>query len=121
MIVGLGLDLVEVSRVAAALSRHGQRFLARVFNPGEVLRPHDPQHVAGLFAAKEAALKALGTGWGRGVGFHHVVVAKDHGGKPRLLLLGPAKSLAETLGVQHMQVSITHERLFAVAVVIFEG
>ena len=68
MIVGLGLDLVAIDRVATLLGRHRERLLARCFAPGEPDRPDDPQHLAGLLAAKEAAFKALGTGWGDGVG-----------------------------------------------------
>lgn len=121
MIVGLGLDVVEVTRVAQALARHGDRFLARCFNREELSRPSDPEHVAGLFAAKEAAFKALGTGWGQGIGFHHVVLAKNHAGKPSLAFRGVAQDLARALGVHHIHVSITHQRLVAIAVVILEG
>lgn len=121
MIVGLGLDVVAVARVAQALARHGDRFLARCFSCGELSRPSDPEHVAGLFAAKEAAFKALGSGWGQGIGFHHVVLAKDHAGKPHLAFRGPAQDLAQALGVQRIHVSVSHERLLAVAVVILEG
>ncbi len=120
MIVGLGLDVVEVARVAQALARHGERFLFRCFLPGELARPHDPEHVAGVFAAKEAAFKALGTGWGQGLGWHDVVVARDAAGKPSLSFRGPAQDVARARGVHQIQVSISHERLFAVAVVILE-
>lgn len=121
MIVGLGLDVVEVARIAQALARHGDRFLARCFTPGELSRPSDPQHVAGLFAAKEAAFKALGTGWGQGIGWHHVVTARDHTGKPHLRFRGAAQNLARTMGVRQIHVSVSHQRLLAVAVVILEA
>lgn len=118
MIVGLGLDVVEVARVAQALARHGERFLSRCFLPGELTRPHDPEHVAGLFAAKEAAFKALGTGWGEGVGWHDVVVERDAEGKPNLTFHGPAQERMQTLGAQRVLVSITHTDHWAAAVVI---
>ncbi len=121
MIVGLGLDVVAVARVAQALARHGDRFLARCFLPSELSRPSDPEHVAGVFAAKEAAFKALGTGWAQGIGFHHVVVEKDHAGKPHLAFYGALKELARALGVQRAHVSITHHGGLAAAVVILEG
>jgi len=82
VIVGLGLDLVEVRRVAGMLSRHGRRFLDRCFAPGEVARPGDAEHVAGLLAAKEAAFKALGSGWGGGVGWRDPVVKRSDTGSP---------------------------------------
>lgn len=118
MIVGLGLDVVEVARVAQALARHGERFLSRCFLPGELARPEDPEHVAGLFAAKEAAFKALGTGWGEGIGWHHVVVARNGAGKPSLTFRGPAQERMQTLGAQRVLVSISHTDQWAAAVVI---
>lgn len=120
MIVGLGLDVVEVARVAQALARHGERFLFRCFLPGELARPHDPEHVAGVFAAKEAAFKALGTGWGQGLGWHDVVVERDAAGKPNLTFHGPAQMRAQILGAHRAHVSISHQRAVAVAVVVLE-
>lgn len=121
MIVGLGLDVMAVARVAQALARHGDRFLTRCFLPGELTRPHDPEHVAGLFAAKEAAFKALGSGWGQGIGWHDVVVERDAAGKPGLAFLGPAQLRAQKLGAHRAHVSISHQRGVAVAVVVLEG
>lgn len=121
MIVGVGLDLVSVKRVEVMLARHGQRFLARCFAPEEVARPGDANHVAGLLAAKEAAFKALGSGWGLGVGWRDPVVSRTSDGAPRLTLTGAAASLAETLGVRSTHLSITHAAGVAVAVVILES
>lgn len=121
MIVGLGVDLVAVERIAQALARHGDRFLSRCFAPGELSRPHDPEHVAGLFAAKEAALKALGTGWGQGIGFRHVRIDKDSLGKPILRFFGAAAERAKQLGATQMLVSITHTGQVAGAVVILSA
>jgi len=121
MIVGLGLDLVRVERATAMLARHGERFLSRCFAPGEVVRPRDGEHVAGLLAAKEAAFKALGTGWDMGVGWRDVAVSRAASGAPRLTLTGGAAARAAALGVRAAHLSITHDAGLAAAVVILEG
>jgi holo-[acyl-carrier protein] synthase len=121
VIVGLGLDLVEVRRVAGMLARHGPRFLDRCFAPGEAVRPGDAEHLAGLLAAKEAAFKALGSGWGGGVGWRDPVVERSDTGAPRLVLAGNAAARAAALGVRTVHLSITHTRGVAVAVVILEA
>lgn len=121
MIVGLGIDAVAIERVARLLERHRERLLARCFGPGEVRRPHDPQHVAGLLAAKEAAFKALGTGWGDGVGWRQIVVERGCHGQPTLRLAGAAAERGAALGAARQHVSITHDAGLAVAVVILEG
>jgi holo-[acyl-carrier protein] synthase len=117
----LGLDLTEVGRVSEVLERWGERFLMRVFSPGELNRARRhprafAEHVAGRFAAKEAAMKALGTGW-RGVAFREISVRRDPRGKPRLELSGRALERAERLRVRSMEVSITHTADVAAAVV----
>lgn len=123
-VLGIGIDLCEIERVDAALRRHGERFLERVCVPGEVRRPlgsrRIAEHVAGLFAAKEAAMKALGTGL-RGVAFREVAVARERGGPPRLVLTGRARARADALGVVAAHLSITHGRRDAVAVVLLLG
>ncbi len=120
-VAGIGIDLCEIDRVRQVWERHGTRFLARVFAPGEVRRtPASPafaEHLAGLFAAKEAAMKALGTGM-RGVAFREVAVAREPGGPPRLALFGRAERLARRMGVSAAHVSITHGRQTAAAVVL---
>jgi holo-[acyl-carrier protein] synthase len=121
VIVGLGLDLVEVRRVEGMLARHGKRFLDRCFAPGEVARPQDAEHVAGLLAAKEAAFKALGSGWGGGVGWRDPVVERGDVGTPRLLLTDGAAARAAALGVRTTHLTITHTAGVAVAVVILES
>ena len=121
MAILLGLDLTPVPRVAAVLDRFGERFLSRVFVEGEIdRRRRHPgafaEHVAGRFAAKEAAMKALGTGW-RGVAFREIAVRRDPRGKPRLEFSGRALARAKALGVVESEVSITHTADLAAAVV----
>jgi holo-[acyl-carrier protein] synthase len=117
----LGLDLTEVDRVAGVLERHGERFLARIFREGEIRRSRKhprafAEHVAGRFAAKEAAMKALGTGW-RGVAFRDIEIGRDPRGKPMLSFHGRALVRARLLKVLSAEVTITHGRDIAAAVV----
>ena len=126
-VVGLGVDIVDRNRIARLLDRHGEAFVRRVFREGEVrlgdaaeaLRRAD--HVAGLFAAKEAAMKALGTGWAQGIGFLQVEVYRRSSGAPSLRLHGEAQRRAEALGVEQLWLSISHDGPTAVAVVVLEG
>ncbi len=123
-IVGIGIDVCEIGRVAAAIGRHGARFAERLFRPGEVRRPASSpayaEHVAGLFAAKEAAMKALGTGM-RGVAFRELAIVRAPGGPPRLALFGRAAAHGTRLGVTGAHVTITHGREIAAAVVLLTG
>jgi holo-[acyl-carrier protein] synthase len=123
-IVGIGLDLVDLDRFALALERHGEPFVTRICREGEVKplvgRPR-AAHLAGLFAAKEAAMKALGTGWAEGVGFRQIEVERAAGGAPRLRLHGAAAERAAALGVTASHLSITHDGRSAAAVVVLEG
>lgn len=117
----LGLDLTEVDRVEGVLERHGERFLARVFRDGEINRARrNPrafaEHVAGRFAAKEAAMKALGLGW-RGLAFRDIEVGRDARGKPQIAFHGKALVRARSLKVTVAEVTITHGRDIAAAVV----
>lgn len=121
-VVLVGLDLTPVRRVGQVLDRWGERFLERVFSSGEVLRKRrNPrafaEHVAGRFAAKEAAMKALGTGW-RGVAFREIAVRRERGGRPRLEFSGRALERARELGVRAAELSITHTPEIAAAVVV---
>jgi holo-[acyl-carrier protein] synthase len=120
MIVGVGVDLVPIDRAAGLLARHGDRFLARCFGADEAARPGDPTHLAGLLAAKEAAFKALGTGWGQGVGWRNAVVTRDAAGAPSLLLSGAAAARAGAIGAARSHLTISHAGGLAVAVVILE-
>ena len=126
-VLGLGLDIVDRSRIAHLLERHGEAFLRRVFREGEVRIGGEvggirrAEHVAGLFAAKEAAMKALGTGWAQGVGFLQVEVQRQPSGAPTLRLHGEARRRADELGVESLWLSISHDGASAVAVVVLEG
>lgn len=124
MVVGLGIDLLETERLARAIERHGERFLDRVFTVGErdyvSRRRGQLESLAARFAAKEAALKALGTGWSGGIGFRDVEVRNEPGGAPTLVLHGAARERARALGVRSVHVSLSHQPGTAAAVVILE-
>ncbi len=124
MILGLGIDLVETGRMAKALGRHGERFQERIFTPRERAdcagRVDRVQALAARFAAKEACLKALGTGWAEGLSFRQVEVVRGANGRPTLKLDGPAATRAREMGVRRVHVSLTHQAGVAAAVVILE-
>lgn len=122
-IFGVGLDMVEIDRMERIHTLHGERFVRRICRPGEVEPRADralAQHLAGLFAAKEAVLKALGTGWSAGLGFSQVEVVKQKHGAPAVRLHGRAANLAEERGITHVHLSITHDGAYAAAVAIAE-
>jgi holo-[acyl-carrier protein] synthase len=125
LIVGLGVDIAEVDRIAAAITRHGSRFLNRVFTSAEIAycerHRNRFERYAGRFAAKEAAMKALGTGWSRGVCWVHIEVSRLPSGQPTLTLRGPTREHALQMGVRRISVSITHSGNTAFAEVIFEN
>jgi holo-[acyl-carrier protein] synthase len=124
-IIGHGIDLVETSRIAAMLQKHGDRFLERVFTIPEVARGQgtrrQAEHLAGRFAAKEAVLKALGTGWAEGVGWRDIEVVTLSSGAPMVNLSGHAEALAKERGVSAWHISISHTEGHAMASVIAVG
>ncbi|MDZ7683809.1 MAG: holo-ACP synthase [Gammaproteobacteria bacterium] len=124
MIVGIGVDVVEVERVARAWARFGTRFAGKVLSSAELraLDAHgDPvSWLAKRFAAKEAVAKALGTGMRAGVHFSQIEISRDRGGAPTVKLSGAAMDRAERLGVQASHVSISDERACAVAFAVLE-
>jgi holo-[acyl-carrier protein] synthase len=125
MVVGLGTDLIEIARVQASLDRYGERFLGRVFTPGEIAYCQRKKHTAAesfaaRFAAKEAGAKALGTGISRGVSWKEFEVRRETSGRPTLHLSGRAAELAEAMGIRRLQLSLTHSRELALAVVVAE-
>lgn len=124
MIVGTGVDIVETVRIEEALGRHGIRFVKRLFTPAEIEYcegfKKKAERYAARFAAKEAAFKALGTGW-RGVRWLDVEVTRLASGKPELRLTGAALERASTLRVARALVTLSHSDRYAVAQVIFES
>jgi holo-[acyl-carrier protein] synthase len=125
MIIGLGVDIAEIDRIETAIARHGQAFLDRVFTPDEIAycEKHKKkfERYAARFAAKEATMKALGTGWRNGVRWVDLEVVREPSGKPTMRLHGRARELAEQLGVKHISLSQTHSGNTALAQVIFES
>ncbi len=125
MILGLGTDLVEVARISKSISSYGAKFTQRVFTDAERTysesKANTAERLAARFAAKEAAMKALGTGWTAGITWTQIEVVNDATGRPTLLLHDAAKDLASRLGVKQIWLSLTHTREMASAVVIFEG
>ena len=119
---GLGTDLVAVDRVERLLTRHGERFLARVFTPGEraecLRRARPAVHLAARLAAKEAAMKALGSGWGAGVGWRDIEVRSDGETPPVLRLTGAAEARAVARGALRTWVSLSHDGGYALAAVV---
>ena len=125
MIVGLGLDIAEIDRIEEAIARHGEPFLNRLFTPREIEYcerfRNKFERYAGRFAAKEAAMKALGTGWSRGVRWRDIEVVRAASGKPSLHLDGVARQIAGAMGVRNIALTITHSGNVAMAQVIFEN
>jgi holo-[acyl-carrier protein] synthase len=125
MVVGTGIDVVEIERVARSIERYGSRFLERVYTAGEIAycqrkRRNAAESFAARFAAKEAAAKALGTGISFGVTWRELEVGREPAGRPLLLLHGRAAEIAAFLGVRRSSLSITHTRTQSMALVILE-
>jgi holo-[acyl-carrier protein] synthase len=125
MIVGIGVDLVRIARIRQAMERWQGRFLERVFTPGEVAyargRRDPAEHLAARFAAKEAALKALGTGLRMGVRWRELEVQRVAGERPRLALSGRTAALGAARGVRTLHLSLSHDGEYALAQVLAEG
>ena len=125
MVVGTGVDIAETARLEQALERHGDRFANRVFTQAEIAyceqSKNRGERYAARFAAKEAAFKALGTGWGAGVRWLDVEVTHQPSGKPELVLTGRAEEVARELRISRVAVSISHSDRYVVALVIAES
>lgn len=125
MIISIGIDLAEVDRIEAAIARFGDHFLDRVFTAQEkaycASKANAAERFAARFAAKEAGMKALGTGWSRGIRWCDLEVGRESSGKPVLILHGEAQSRSRELGIQRWTLSLTHTRAHALAQVIAEG
>ena len=122
MIIGIGVDLVKVERIERMVKKWNQRFLDRIFTPGEQKYslsfrvPHP--HFAARFAIKEAVLKAIGTGWRGGVKWTEIEVVNEPSGKPRVMVHGKVKSLVEASGATDIQASISHDSEYSVGQVV---
>jgi holo-[acyl-carrier protein] synthase len=124
MIVGIGTDLVEVGRIQRSIKRWGERFLNRVYTERERAyasrKANAAERFAARFAAKEAGMKAIGTGWNLGVTWKDFEVVNQASGRPTVRLSGVAQQIANHLGVEHISISLTHTAEMAFAVVILE-
>jgi holo-[acyl-carrier protein] synthase len=124
MIVGSGIDLAEVDRIRKSIERFGARFIDRIYTPGEIAyverKANKFERYAARFAAKEAGMKAIGTGWKRGVTWHDFEVANLPSGKPTLKLTGVAAEVAAQMRVKSIALSLTHTARYGMAHVILE-
>lgn len=124
-VVGIGTDIVECLRIAQMIERHGELFITRVYTDHEIeycqCRKQATQHYAGRWAAKEAVLKALGTGWRRGISWRDVEIRNDASGKPTVALRGGARDMVEELEITEMLISISHCRSHATAYALAVG
>lgn len=125
MILGTGVDLAEVDRIERSLQTFGRRFMERVFTPGEIAYcerfRNRAERYAARFAAKEAGMKALGTGWRGGIRWQDLEVVRNPGSRPTLVLAGEAAELAARMGVRNIALSLTHTATQALAQVILES
>lgn len=117
--IGIGTDIAEIDRIEAMAVKHAESFLTRVYTPDEraycETKKQSAQHWAGRWAAKEAVLKALGTGWSEGIAWTDVEVRTSPEGKPSIRLSGGAKKYADSLGITDVLISISHCDTYAVA------
>jgi holo-[acyl-carrier protein] synthase len=125
MIIGTGIDIAEVPRIQQAIERFGDRFLQRIYTEGEMRycdsKANREERYAARFAAKEAAMKALGTGWSHGVRWRDCEVVRMPGGRPTITFHGRAAEFAAKLGVKNAALSISHTAEQAIAQVILES
>jgi len=124
-IVGIGTDIVECLRIGRMIEQHGELFLTRVYTEREIRycqeRKRATEHFAGRWAAKEAILKCLGSGWRRGICWTDLEIRNERTGKPRVLMCGAAKDLAQTLRISDILISISHCRAYATAYALALG
>jgi holo-[acyl-carrier protein] synthase len=125
MVLGLGSDLIEIRRIEDSIQRYGERFLQRVFTAEEIAycqrkMVHAAESFAARFAAKEATAKALGTGISRGISWREIGVRREPGERPTISLTGRAAERAREMGVKRLQLTLTHSRDVAMAVVLAE-
>ncbi len=118
-IIGIGTDIVECARIGTMVEKHGELFLERVFTPREIQycqgKKHATEHLAGRWAAKEAILKCLGTGWRKGICWTDMEIRNDPAGAPKVFLCGAAKDQAESMKISDLLITISHCREYATA------
>ncbi len=124
-IIGIGTEITECLRIARMIERYGETFLRRVYTTGEIQycqsRKQATQHFTGRWAAKEAVLRALGTGWQPGIAWHDLEIRSEPGGRPTVAVRGGAREVVEQAGIAQVLVSISHCRTHAVAYAIAMG
>ena len=124
-IIGIGTDIIECLRIAQMIERHGELFINRVYTSHEIQycksRKLATQHYAGRWAAKEAILKALGTGWRKGISWRDIEIRNEPGGRPVVAMRGGARDVVEQLGITQMLISISHCRSHATAYALAQG
>jgi holo-[acyl-carrier protein] synthase len=124
-IFGIGTDIVECLRIAQMIERHGELFITRVYTDAEIeycrSRKAATQHYAGRWAAKEAVLKAIGSGWRRGITWRDIEITNDRRGAPSVVLRNGAKDLVDRAGIERIHMTISHCRCHAVAHAVAEG
>ncbi|MEK6236453.1 MAG: holo-ACP synthase [Planctomycetales bacterium] len=118
-IIGVGVDIIECSRISAMIEKHGESFVNRVYTDHEITfcqsRLRSTQHFAGRWAAKEAVLKAMGTGWRKGLSWKDLEIRGDSDGRPTVALQGAAKELAGQLSIHEVLIAVSHCREYATA------
>lgn len=118
-VIAIGTDIIECSRIAGMIEKHGDTFVHRVFTSGEIdycsNKKTACQHFAGRWAAKEAVMKTLGTGWGQGVQWTDIELVRGSTGTPSIRLSGQAAQIAARLGIDHVLISISHTEGYAIA------
>jgi holo-[acyl-carrier protein] synthase len=121
-IVGLGTDITEIVRIGKMIERHAEKFLNRVYTEGEIRycqrRKEYLQHYAARWAAKEAVMKTLGTGWVRGMSWRDIEVVNDKAGKPHIVVSGGAQEVADRLGITQILITLSHCRAYATATAV---
>ncbi len=125
MVVGLGIDIIQNNRIDGLIEKWGEKFINKVFTETEKTfnnkSRNKNQRYAANYAVKEAFVKALGTGFKSGIKFHNIEVRRDDSGKPYIYTFGDTKSLVEEKGINKIHTTISHEKEYSVAVVIFEN
>jgi holo-[acyl-carrier protein] synthase len=124
-VIGIGVDVIECSRIQHSIERFGDRFLRRVFTDGEIeysmSMKFPERHLAARFAGKEAVAKAFGTGIGKAMGWRNIDIRKKESGEPFLIFSGPAKAFAAERGVASALITLSHTEDYAVACAVLQG